>query len=104
MTDITVQQIKKDPAHQELARKRRGFAWLLSIIMLVLYYAFIMVIAFKSSLLGAQMGTGVMTVGIPVGISIIVIAFILTGIYVRRANGEFDALSRRIKENVGEGQ
>ena len=40
------------------------------------------------------------TVGIPVGIAIIVFAFGLTGIYVKRANSEFDDLTTKIKENV----
>jgi hypothetical protein len=40
----------------------------------------------------------VTTIGIPVGILIIVAAFVLTGIYVRRANAEFDALNQQIVE------
>ena len=40
------------------------------------------------------------TVGIPVGVIVIIIAFVLTGIYVKRANTEFDDLTRKIKENA----
>ncbi len=100
MKQEIVKQIQENPKYQELVSKRSKFAWRLSIAMLVVYYAFILVIAFDPSLLGIKMGDGVMTIGIPIGVLIIVFAFMLTGIYVRRANGEFDELSREIKESV----
>ncbi|MEJ2436848.1 MAG: DUF485 domain-containing protein [Sulfurovaceae bacterium] len=100
MKQEIVKQIQENPKYQELVSKRSKFAWTLSIAMLVIYYAFILVIAFDPSLLGIKMGDGVMTIGIPIGVFIIVFAFVLTGIYVRRANGEFDELSREIKESV----
>ena len=98
-----IEEIKNNPKYQKLVKERSKFAWTLSIIMLVVYYAFIMVIAFNPALLGTKMGSGVMTIGIPIGIAIIVIAFVLAGIYVKRANGEFDDLTQEIKDEVGRG-
>ncbi len=100
MTHEMVEQIKNNPKYQELVSKRNSLAWTLSIIMLVVYYAFILVIAFDPSLLGAKMGSGVITVGIPVGIAIIFIAFALTGVYVKKANSEFDDLTKQIKDEI----
>lgn len=100
MTKETIEQIKNNPKYKKLLKERSSLAWKLSIIMMIVYYAFILVIAFNPSLLGAKLGASVITVGIPVGIAIIFIAFILTGIYVKRANSEFDALSRQIKEEI----
>lgn len=102
MTKETVEKIQNNPDYQELVGKRNKFAWTLSIIMLVVYYAFIMVIAFNPSLLGAKLGTGVITVGIPIGIAIIIIAFVLAGIYVRRANSEFDVLTQKVRDELKE--
>jgi len=102
MTKEQVEQVKNNPKYQKLVRERSKFAWTLSIIMLVVYYAFIMTIAFSPETLGTKIGDGVMTLGIPVGIAIIFIAFILAGIYVRRANGEFDQLTKEVKEELGE--
>jgi uncharacterized membrane protein (DUF485 family) len=66
--------------------------------MLVIYFGFILVIAFAPKLLGTPLFSGsVTTIGIPIGIGVILSAFILTGIYVKRANGEFDELTGRIK-------
>jgi uncharacterized membrane protein (DUF485 family) len=101
MTQEMVEHIKNNPKYQRLVKTRSAFAWKLSLVMLVVYYAFILVIAFDPKLLGTPLSQGsVMTVGIPVGVAIIFIAFILTGIYVRRANGEFDTLSREVKSEL----
>ena len=95
-----VDQILSNPKYQELVSKRSRFAWTLSIIILVVYYAFVLVIAFDPALLGEKIGDGVISVGIPVGMGIIVLSFILTGIYVKRANGEFEALTQNIKNSL----
>lgn len=101
MDKETVEQIQNDPDYKELLSKRTGFAWTLSIVMLVLYYAYILVIAFDKQLLAKPVSEGsLMTWGVPVGVALIVIAFALTGIYVKRANTEFDALVKRIKNKV----
>lgn len=102
MTKEQVEQVKNNPKYQKLVSERSKFAWTLSIIMLVVYYAFIMTIAFNPALLGAKIGAGVITIGIPIGIAIIIIAFILAGIYVRRANGEFDQLTKEVREELGD--
>ena len=100
MDKTTVEKIQANPSYIELVSKRSAFAWKLTITMLVDYYAFIMVLAFSPSTLGASLSGGITTVGIPVGIAIIIFAFALTGIYVSRANGEFDDLSNKVKEDL----
>lgn len=98
MKQEMVDRIKNDPDFLQLTRERSKFAWTLTIVMLVIYFGFVLVIAFDPSLLGTPLSEGsVTTVGIPVGVGVIVSAFILTGIYVRRANSEFDELTARIK-------
>lgn len=100
MTQEQAKRIKNDPNFIELTTRRSRFAWTLTIVMLVVYFAFILTIAFEPALLGTPLGSDtVTTVGIPVGIAVIVIAFALTGIYVKRANTEFDALTNKIKAN-----
>ncbi|AIB10619.1 DUF485 domain-containing protein [Azospirillum sp. YIM DDC1] len=92
------QRILANPKFQELVQKRSAFAWTLSIAMLVIYFGFILLVAFGKGFLGTPIGSGVTTWGIPVGLFTIISAFILTGIYVHRANGEFDELNRQIME------
>ena len=101
MTQEHVDKIKNDPNFIELTSKRSSFAWTLTIAMLVVYFAFILTIAFDPSALGTPLGSNtVTTVGIPVGIAVIVFAFALTGIYVKRANTEFDKLTKKIKDSM----
>ncbi|MEW6446200.1 MAG: DUF485 domain-containing protein [Pseudomonadota bacterium] len=96
-----VARVQADPRFQELVQKRTRYNWTMAIIMMIVYYVFILFIAFNPSALAAKLGAGtVMSVGILTGFLIIVFAFILTGIYVRRANSEFDALTAQIKENA----
>ncbi|MEJ2414356.1 MAG: DUF485 domain-containing protein [Sulfurimonas sp.] len=84
-----IEKIKSNPDYQTLVKKRTSFAIVLTIIMLVVYFAFILTIAFDPSVLGTPLSSdSVTTVGIPVGIVVIVIAFILTGVYTKRANGQ----------------
>lgn len=92
-------KIQENPKFQELVKRRSKFAWQLSAIILVVYYAFILTIAFYPEVLGIPILSGmVTTIGIPVGMFIILLAFILTGLYVRRANNEFDKLTKEIVE------
>lgn len=94
-------RIQADPRFQELVSKRSKYNWTMAIIMMVIYYAFILFIAFNKTALAAKLGEGsVMSVGILTGFLVIIAAFVLTGIYVRRANREFDALTAQIKENA----
>ncbi len=93
--------VRQNPKYKELVTKRSRFAWTLAFLMLLLYYSFIMVIAFAPAKLGTPIAEGsVITVGLPIGVAIIVLSFVLTGIYVRRANGEFDDLTRQLKEEA----
>ena len=103
MNKELVEKIKNDPNYQELVSKRSSFSIKLSIAMLVVYFTFILTIAFNPSALGAPISSdSVTTIGIPIGIMIIIFAFVLTGIYTKRANGEFDDLANKIKESVKE--
>ncbi|HBI07206.1 MAG TPA: hypothetical protein DDY48_08850, partial [Erwinia persicina] len=97
MNDVLYQRIEKSARFKELVRKRQSFATLLSVIMLVLYVGFILLIAFAPAWLGTPLHEGTnVTRGIPIGVGLIVISFLLTGVYVWRANGEFDRLTREL--------
>jgi uncharacterized membrane protein (DUF485 family) len=101
MQQDLVHAIKSNPKYHELLTKRKSFAWTLAAVMLVIYYGFILIVAFNKEYLGQPLSAGsITTVGIPIGLGVIISAFVLTGIYVRRANSEFDRMTREIKEEV----
>jgi len=93
-------RIRNNPKFSKLIKKRSGLAWKFSAIIFVAYYSFIFLIAFSPKTLGEPIGSGITTVGIPVGISIILLCIILTGIYIKKANGEFDKLLDEIKDEA----
>lgn len=94
-------QIYADPEFHELEKKRGRFSWLLAAIVLVTYFSFILVIAFAPRLFAIPVTEGsIITWGIPAGLFVIFLSFLLTGVYVYRANTEFDHLSRDIVNNV----
>jgi len=95
------QQIENSAHFRELVEKRQRFAFTLSIIMLIIYVGFILLIAFAPQWLGTPLHAGTsVTRGIPIGIGVIVISFLLTGVYVWRANGEFDRLTKVVMSEV----
>ena len=100
MQDDLVRRIKSDPDYHRLVSVRSRYGWTLAIIMLIVYYGYILLIAFDKELMSKKLGAGVMTWGIPIGIFVIVFTVIITGIYVRRANSEFDDLTESIKRKV----
>ncbi len=103
MKDELVQKVKNDPNYKELVSKRRSFSIKLSVAVLAVYFTFILTIAFDPALLAAPISTGsIISIGIPIGIFVIIFAFVLTGVYTRRANSEFDELAAKIKDAAGE--
>lgn len=96
MQNDMVTRIVANPKYQQLVSTRSSYGWILTAIMMVVYYGYIAIIAFDKGLFAQRLGAGVMTVGIPVGFGVIVFTIIITGIYVRRANSEFDALTHDI--------
>ena len=100
MEDQLVKTILANPNYQQLLKARTAYGWFFTLLVMVVYYGFILLIAFDKELLSTKMGEGVTTIGIPVGLFVIVFTVIITGIYVRRANSEFDDLTAKIKQEV----
>jgi uncharacterized membrane protein (DUF485 family) len=94
-------RIAADPRYLALVKSRGRFTWTLTAAMLVAYFGFILLIAFDKSALAHPIGAGVMSIGIPVGLGVILFAIGLTGLYVRRANRDYDALVQALAEDKG---
>jgi uncharacterized membrane protein (DUF485 family) len=100
MQDDLIQRVINNPQYQELKRKRSSFGWTLTWAMMIVYYGFIMLVAFNKEFLSQRLGDGVMTIGVPIGFGVIVFTVIITVIYVRRANSEYDDLTAAITKAV----
>jgi uncharacterized membrane protein (DUF485 family) len=96
MDETTLKRIERDPNYVKLVAERRSLGLTLSIAMIVIYFGFILLVAFAPGFLGASLTGGVTTIGIVVGILVILSAFALTGFYVKRANDSYDVLTQQI--------
>lgn len=93
-----MQSPSQDPQFQDLVRAKSRLSSILSILMFGAYFGFVGLLAFAPELLSRKVGSA--TLGIPLGIGVIVFAWILTGIYVQWANGAYDAMVARVKTGV----
>ena len=65
--------------------------------MFIVYYGYILLIAFDKEWLGTPIAPGVVTtIGIPLGVGVIIFTIVITNIYVRKANTEFDDMSAEV--------
>ncbi|NMG33781.1 DUF485 domain-containing protein [Azoarcus sp. TTM-91] len=101
MQENLAAKIAANPKYQQLVGTRSRYGWTLTAIMMVVYYGYIAIIAFDKELFAERLGAGVMTYGIPVGLGVILFTVIITGLYVRRANSEFDSLTQEIVKESG---
>lgn len=91
------ERMRANPKFQELVTKRTRFAVSLAAIVLIMFYGFVMVVAFNPVALGQPVSEGSMlTVGVAVELFMFIFFWALTAVYVKRANTEFDALTQEI--------
>ena len=99
MEPASYARIRQNPKFAELVQQRNALARTLTVAMLVIYFGFILLVAFAPGFLATKIGT-VTTIGIPLGLLVIVSAFVLTGIYVAKANTSFDRLNDELLREV----
>lgn len=97
MAQETYERIRANPKFQAFVSKRNRYSIIMSILMIIAYYGYILLIAFDKPFLATKLAPGMVTsIGIPMGVGVIVFTIVLTWIYVRRANSEFDTEAEAI--------
>lgn len=97
MSSEVYYRIRNNPRYREEMARRSRLSWTLAVIVLVIFYGFILVVAFAPQLLATPLSEGsTLSVGIPIGAGIITLFWLLTGYYVYRANKEFEATNLEI--------
>jgi len=100
MDDALARRIESHPSYQKLKARRTSLGWWLTLAGMLSYYGFILLVAFNKPLLSQKIGNGVTTVGMPLGVAVIVFTIVITWIYIRRANSEFDSLTEQVVKGV----
>lgn len=97
MSTAVYERIRSNPKFTELVTKRSRFAWTLTAIVLGVYFSFIMVVAFNPMALATPIWEGgTASIAWPLGAGMILLFWLMTGLYIRRANGEFDDINAEI--------
>lgn len=92
----------EDPDFKDLVARKNRISINLTVATLIIYYGFIFLIAFKRDLFASKTA-GNVTFGVFLGIGVILACFLLTGVYVRWANRNYDAMVARLKQKAGHG-
>lgn len=96
-------QIRDNPKFKSLIAKRNAYAFMMTSLMMIVYYGYILLIAFNKEWLATKIGEGYTTsIGIPMGLGVIIFTIVLTNIYVRRANSEFDDEAAQVLKEAGQ--
>jgi uncharacterized membrane protein (DUF485 family) len=87
------------PEFKALVKRR----WSVSLVMLVLlfvsYYGYVLLVAGNKEFVSQKID-GVTTLAIPLGVAVIVFAWLLTAIYVAWANRSYDPEVERLKNEI----
>ena len=98
----TYAQIRNNPKFQALVAKRNSYSFIMTALMMIVYYGYILLIAFNKEWLATKLAPGMVTsIGIPMGLGVIIFTIVLTNIYVRRANTEFDSEAAAVLKEAG---
>jgi uncharacterized membrane protein (DUF485 family) len=97
MSVVMSDKIQANPKYRRLVKERDALAWTLSFLVLVIYFGFVLMIAFAPGFITTPISsTSVIPIGLLLGVGVIVASVVLTGVYVSRANNSFDPLIREI--------
>ncbi len=89
-------EIIESPEFKRLVSRRWKVSMALLALLFVTYYGYILLIPYAPELMKARIGE-VTTAAIPIGVGVIVVAFILTAVYVGWANTTHDPEVNRLK-------
>lgn len=92
-------EMLESPEFKRLVAKRWSVAIILTIVLFVIYYGYILLIGYNKPLLATKIGEYT-NLGIPMGVLTIVLSWVLTVIYVIWANKSYDPEVKRLKDQL----
>jgi len=95
----SARDLLQSPEFRRIVRRRWTIALLLTAALFVAYYGYVLLIALRPELLARRIGA-VTTLGIPLGVGVIVVAWALTAVYVLWANRRYDPEVERLKSHL----
>ena len=101
MSNPLYDNIKRDPRYAQLVRERVRFATTLALLVIGVFFAFVLLVAFVPGVIAQRLSEGSnLTVGVALGFAQFVFFCALTWVYVRRANSDFDPRNAQIVQDA----
>lgn len=101
MKPQTVQKVLNNGEFQQMARQKARLGWIFSALTFVIYVGYIVLIGFSPATVGTPVAPRAATTwGIYIGVFVILISVVLTGIYVVRANGKYEDMTQKVIRDV----
>ena len=97
--DAAARRVLESAEFSRLIRRRWTVSLVLTACLFLLYYGFILLVGLNKPLLATRIGA-VTTLGIPLGMAVIVGAWALTALYVLWANRRWDTDARRLRDRL----
>ncbi len=99
-----VRAIMANPRFQALVATRRRLSWSMTIIMFIVYFGFILLVAFNKTdggIISQRVGGGTTSIAILAGLGILIFTFLLNGLYILIANSKFDRMTAELRREIG---
>jgi len=100
MTDEEAKRIRQLPEFEALLKARRAVNIPINLVIIVAYFSFVLTIAFAPQSLGQPLGDGVVSIGIYLGLGLLLLAFLLTAVYMRLADGKIAVLRQKLLDKI----
>ena len=100
MDEAQVDRILQNPKFKEMVNRKSRLSWTLTSVMLIVFVGFMLLVGYNKEFLMSSFSGGVTTIGMPLGLGIIVLSFILCGVYSYIANNKLDALNEEAMREV----
>ena len=94
---VTTNEVINSVEFRELIAARRKLSLSIVGTIIIAYFGFILMIAFDPSALGKTIGEGTVSIGIYLGLALLVLAFLLTAVYMRVSGGRIAQLQEIIR-------
>jgi len=95
----TAKEIVQSERFRALMRKRWSVSIILTVLLFIIYYGYILIVGYGKEFLGMKVGVYT-NYGIILGVLVIVLSWALTGIYVIWANNVYDKEVDAIKKEL----
>lgn len=105
MDEAQIQRVMSHPEFQSMAKRKTSLGLTFSIITLIVWFGYLLLVGFDPEMFAAPLSAGsTVPVGFYIVVAIMIFVPVITWIYVSKANGEFDTMTRKVIDDINSGK